>query len=212
MNEYVYCTKCKHFRLEHKDHLPDPTLNVNENEMTEEKWKEWDEWTDGLVPTCIHEKECGIEDCEDARPGTERPFYEAKDPEPELGNLLFGHSYGQYSVSPREEMEMVFGKFLDRFGCDMYGILPYTDEKPVLPPNTREISTGFGNDVFEIHPYYWGSDKELENVANFIYRPLNLELRWYKYPLRDSWSNIELSVESLKEICDKCLKSVYGKE
>ena len=177
--------------------------------MTEEKWKEWDEWTDGLIPTCIHEKECGIENCEDSTPKTERPFYEAKEPEPEIGNLLFGHSYGKYSVHPREDMERVFQPFLEKFDCDMYGNLPYADNKPVLPPNTRAITTGFGNDVFEIHPYYWGSDEELENVANFIYRPLDLELRWYKYPLRDSWSNIELNPDMLRDICNKCLESVY---
>ena len=47
-DDYVYCTRCKHFGLD-----------------------------DDLIPYCIHEHECNIADCEDSAPMLEcRPFYE----------------------------------------------------------------------------------------------------------------------------------------
>lgn len=45
-------------------------------------------------------------------------------------------------------------------------------------------------------------------IANFIYKPLNYEIRWYKYPLRDSYQNQELTLEQFKEIIDICIASV----
>ena len=38
---------------------------------------------------------------------------------------------------------------------------------------------------------------------NFLYKPTNLEINWYKYPLRDSYSNREFNEEELKEIFKK---------
>ena len=164
---------------------------------------------DDYYPVCIHSHECCLDNCEDSRPFSERPFYREYCG-PELGNLLFGNSHGEYPVVPREEMQDVFVDFLDKLGCDMYGIAMYDTENKVLiyPGNTKEIKTGFGNEVFEIHPYYWGDDDELCETPNFIYRPEGLELRWYKYPMRDSYSNIKLTAEKLREICGKCLESL----
>ena len=45
--EYVYCTNCKHFRLDDED-----------------------------TPYCPFEDECDIWDCEDSRRFAERPCYE----------------------------------------------------------------------------------------------------------------------------------------
>ena len=50
MNSYVYCTDCKHFRLDDEE-----------------------------IPYCPYEeKECDIRDCEDSRPFKERPMYEKR--------------------------------------------------------------------------------------------------------------------------------------
>lgn len=38
---------------------------------------------------------------------------------------------------------------------------------------------------------------------NFLYKPANLEINWYKYPLRDSYSNRPFDEEELKEIFAK---------
>ena len=44
--EYVYCTRCKHFRLDNEE-----------------------------IPYCPFEDECDINDCEDSSPFIERPHY-----------------------------------------------------------------------------------------------------------------------------------------
>ena len=195
-NTHVYCTNCRHLEY----------VSVN-NDDTGTNIQD-----DGLIPSCRFSCECCLDDPEDSRPYAERPHYEELQPEPELGNLLFGNFRGGYPLRQREEMQDIFGRFLDKFGCDCYGNPGYDAEKKayILPGNTKELATGFGNDTFEIHPYYWGDDDDLAEIPNFIYRPAGLEMRWYKYPLRDAWSNIGLTPEMLKDICEKCLQSLSG--
>ena len=43
---------------------------------------------------------------------------------------------------------------------------------------------------------------------NFVFKPTGLKIDWYKYPLRDSYSNEEITFEELKEILKKCKESV----
>jgi hypothetical protein len=43
---------------------------------------------------------------------------------------------------------------------------------------------------------------------NFHYKPTNYRMKWYKYPLRDSYANQDLTLEQFKDIIDKCIKSV----
>lgn len=40
-------------------------------------------------------------------------------------------------------------------------------------------------------------------MPNFWYKPTNLRIDWYKYPLRDSYSNREFNESELKEIFKK---------
>lgn len=46
LQEYVYCTNCKHFRLD-----------------------------DESIPYCYYENECDINDCEDSKAFKDRPHY-----------------------------------------------------------------------------------------------------------------------------------------
>ena len=113
----------------------------------------------------------------------------------ELGNLLFGHSRGEYPI-PREEYEEEFFRLLDVVADDScYG-------------------TNFENDVFTMRPYYWG-DCECEDEhdedcpviqPNFLHKPSGLEIHWYKYALRDSYSNQKLA--NFAEIIDECIESI----
>lgn len=128
----------------------------------------------------------------------------------ELGNLIYGHSRGEYEV-PRGnskgtfEWQEEFVNFLDKLGCDNYGFYygDRTNEK--CYENNRG---GLSNEVFEINPYYWGDDEEEESKPNFIYYPNGFELMWYKYPLRDSYCNKEISYTEFCEMLEKCLESV----
>lgn len=43
---------------------------------------------------------------------------------------------------------------------------------------------------------------------NFLYKPTGFEIQWYKYPLRDSYSNQPIEFNEFKKIIDACIASV----
>jgi len=43
---------------------------------------------------------------------------------------------------------------------------------------------------------------------NFLYKPTGFEIRWYKYPLRDSYMNQNVSYDEYKKILKHCVESV----
>jgi hypothetical protein len=47
---------------------------------------------------------------------------------------------------------------------------------------------------------------------NFLYKPTGLIIDWYKYPLRDSYSNQPLELTALRGVIDACVASVGGKQ
>lgn len=114
----------------------------------------------------------------------------------ELGNILFGNSRGVYSVVPRKDYEEIFWEFLDKNGFDMYGYRDHSNERV------------FKNNIFTIRPYYWGDDEEEANLPNFVYNPNNLKIKWYKYPMRDAYSNQDVDIETFKDILSVCAKSL----
>lgn len=125
----------------------------------------------------------------------------------ELGNVIFGHSRGSFEI-PREKFEneigILFTNFLKLIGLDDRG---YPDTFINEKYKTENIS--FDNNVFTIRPYYWGiGNKKLENAPNFLYKPENIEIRWYKYPFRDSYCSCNISLKKFKEIIEKCKKSI----
>lgn len=115
----------------------------------------------------------------------------------ELGNLIFGHSRGAFQV-PRGKWQDRFCKFLDNIGCDYYGIADDQDNPHV---NARG---GVTTKLFCIHPYYWGDDEKECERPNFVYHPTGYVLRWYKYPLRDSYANKILTYEEFDSMLKNC--------
>lgn len=109
----------------------------------------------------------------------------------ELGNAVFGNSRGIYHVEPRREYQEVFCDFLYRNGFDMYGY--YKD-------GSNYIET----DKFILRPYYWGDNEAVMELPNFVHKPTGLEMCWYKYPMRDAYSNQDVSVEELERILEDC--------
>lgn len=117
----------------------------------------------------------------------------------ELGNLMFGNSRGLYSVEPRSVYQNMFVDFLIRNGFDGYGYHdPYDDP-------------AYENDTFVLRPYYWGEDEEVAELPNFIYKPIGLFISWYKYPMRDAYSNMDVSPEAFRQILKECERSMRRK-
>jgi hypothetical protein len=122
----------------------------------------------------------------------------------ELGNLIFGNSRGEYEL-PREEWQERFVEFLERIGCDYHG---YADPNRKKDGGWINYRGGLSSRKFDIYPYYWGEDDKEAAKPNFIYHPTGLEIQWYKYPLRGSYSNQKITYEELCEILKDCEQSL----
>lgn len=121
-----------------------------------------------------------------------------------LGNMLFGNSRGEFPVPREEQWEGPLFILLDELGNGIYGI-------------------EFENDVFSVFPYWWGDctcGREYEfadnshakecklMVPNFHYKPTDFRLKWYKYAIRDSYMNQNITPREFLEIINECLKSL----
>ena len=114
----------------------------------------------------------------------------------ELGNIAFGHSRGLYEVKRNMGYEETLNKLFHFLKCSSYGI-------------------HFENEIFEMHPYCWcEQDNCLQcgtgEQVNFWYKPDNLKIRWYKYSLRDSYSNKKFNLKYFNDIIEKCINSLEG--
>lgn len=123
----------------------------------------------------------------------------------ELGNYIFGNSRGNYEID-REKYQDVFLEWLDAHGFDGYGC---AGDAQMAERFTSENGDMYlETDVFLIRPYYWGEDKEIAAKPNFIYKPDGLEICWYKYPMRDAYSNVPMDSVDLLAILEKCAESL----
>lgn len=122
----------------------------------------------------------------------------------EIGNLLFGHSRGEFKVDRALQDSDEWKFLLQTTESDGYGDTDYCDK--------RNLSGGYENETFAIRPYYWGEDEKLASLPNFLYKPSGFEIRWYKYPFRDSYMNMNLSNEAIREIFELCENSVLKEE
>lgn len=119
----------------------------------------------------------------------------------ELGNMIFGHSRGTYEVPREDKWEERIEKFFNHFALDWYGHPAVGRYKPGVEINDRG---GITTAKFEINPYYWGGDDEEAERPNFKYFKSGYELRWYKYPLRDSYANKDLTYDQFDEMLTDC--------
>ena len=106
----------------------------------------------------------------------------------------------------RGKMQDLFAEWLYDNGFDGYGYYDNQDH-----PNVTERG-GFENNVFLINPYYWGEDEEIQCEPNFIFKPKNIQMIWYKYPLRDAYSNKRITWGDMKRILATCRASMNKKE
>jgi len=119
----------------------------------------------------------------------------------EIGNLIFGHSRGQFPVPRDAGWEESFRELLEAIDgpdCDGYG-------------------TEFVCEVFELHRYYWsdctcgGEDRGNHQPScpilrpNFAYAPTGFSLKWYKYPFRDAYMSHRLTFEEFRTTINACI-------
>jgi hypothetical protein len=128
----------------------------------------------------------------------------------EAGNMIFGHSRGEFLV-PREWTDDFYELFL---AChtDDYG---YADEgdkhaRELVSKENGIIENArlYDSELFSIMPYFWGDSEELSKIPNFVYKPTGFEMRWYKYPLRDSYANILVTHFEFVDMIQNCIASV----
>lgn len=116
----------------------------------------------------------------------------------ELGNLMFGNSRGLYHVEPRMDYQDAFCDFLYKNGWDGHAIRG----------DGLNADYEYENDTFIVRAYYWGEDEDIAALPNFVYKPTGLEISWYKYPMRDAYSNQDVSLEQFVEILADCERSM----
>lgn len=102
----------------------------------------------------------------------------------------------EVSRSPEDKYEMAFARFLEDIGCDSYGYSLETDK----------YQSCIENDTFTLRPYSWNDDDE-SDLPNFEYKPLGLQIFWYKYPLRGATSNLPLDMLNWPAILADCADS-----
>lgn len=69
----------------------------------------------------------------------------------------------------------------------------------------------FDNGTFLVRPYYWGDSDEIAEKPNFVFYPENIEISWYKYPLRDAYCSQNLTKEQFEQMLKICKDSLKSK-
>lgn len=133
----------------------------------------------------------------------------------EIGNMVFGHSRGNVPVK-RGKWQEDFAYFLEQCGFDNYGDIDESNGKmyPKLTPYLKKVEDGeeyewyFDNGTFRIMCYSWGESEKICSMPNFIYYPTGYSMQWYKYPLRDSYANKEISYSDFLRMLADCRRSI----
>ena len=121
---------------------------------------------------------------------------------PELGNMIFGHSRGEYHIKRHSGFEELLNELFDAI-----------DSKR----NEQTMGYGFNfeNDTFYVHPYCWCEKEDCLQCGtgeqyNFYFKTGDFGIRWYKYPLRDSYSNHKIILSNFAIIIERCKESLYA--
>jgi hypothetical protein len=126
----------------------------------------------------------------------------------ELGNAVFGNSRGQVKIPRGKGFEEELYRLFDAYAPDRDN-------------SWREYGVDFENNIFSVMQYWWGDCTcgwdEIDNghlpscklvKPNFLYKPTGYAIQWYKYPLRDSYANREISLSEFAKMIDNCIDSL----
>lgn len=113
----------------------------------------------------------------------------------ELGNFCFGHSRGAWPIPRHEGYEQPLEKLAEAMYPRDEVDYRFTDE--------------FENEVFAVRGYDWGWEEgEPLPPPNFLHKASGVSVRWYKYPLRDSYASREVPLAEWEAILAECVQSV----
>lgn len=143
----------------------------------------------------------------------------------------------EYKYEVNRDFQGLFVKVLNEINIDGYGSFEGNVPNNIKDEYKETFDKGgYENDTFYIRPYNWngisyedcscGLDDKLDDLdfseynygfhskdctaweTNFYYKPTDLKIEWYKYPLRSAYSNQVLKKEVLEAILQDCVKSV----
>lgn len=76
----------------------------------------------------------------------------------------------------------------------------------------EKYGTDFENDVFMMHRYCWCEEDQCGwcngDNPNFIYKPFNFKVKWYKYIGRSMKSNMTFPPDKIALILENCIGSL----
>ena len=105
----------------------------------------------------------------------------------------------------REQIQDLFVDWLYDNGFDGYGYYDNQEHENITDRG------GFENEIFLINPFYWGEDEDIQDKPNFVFKPMNIEIEWYKYPMRSAYSNKRVTYGDMKRILATCKSSISKK-
>ena len=113
------------------------------------------------------------------------------------------HLPAHYYIN-RDWKDERFHIMLDALTCDTYGhIEPHSPLYKIVSPNQfdphfKELDTN----LFTLRAYYWGDIEEVYQQPNFVYKPWDLYIDWYKWPMRDASANFPISNNDWEIMCN----------
>jgi len=72
----------------------------------------------------------------------------------------------------------------------------------------KDLSSGqveFENSVFKIVPH---SKSKIKHEPNFIFKPEDYEITWFRHPQLYAWANKFITMEKFKRILEVCVESI----
>lgn len=121
-----------------------------------------------------------------------------------------------------EQFEQIAGYDFDDDTFEAY-LKEHESDRPIPTPRdyielvyesseSKSSHAIFNNGTFIVRPYYWGDSESIAQLPNFVHIPSGLEISWYKYPLRNSYCNKDISFKNVEEILADCAESLNENE
>ena len=116
-------------------------------------------------------------------------------------------------IVPRNHLQDRFAEMMEHIGCDIYG---YAQESKIKAFAVGDEADGIGvahyvidTPLFTIRPYWWGdcesdAERAVMRLPNFEFKPFELEISWYKYPMRNAYANCRLTDDEWDAMCTAC--------